>query len=243
MPSLQPRDFPFYDGQPRSLSPLAWGIALAMCALAFAALELIASLGRGPWLTFAAMLAFGLCNLAGLRLAAGRGWAAAFHRPSWRDIWIGLLAALATMIASGVVAALIFGAAHGAVAANPAMAKVSHIGGPERALFLAGSLVQLVGEEILTLVPFLAILTLATGRSLKRPVAIALAWVGSALLFAAAHLPTYDWHVVQTLAVIGVSRLILTTPYLLTKNLWSSVIAHVANDWGLILIMLTLAAL
>ena len=106
-----------------------------------------------------------------------------------------------------------------------------------RVLFLTGSLIQLVGEDVLTLVPFLAILAFVTGRlALHRPAAIGAAWLGSALIFAAAHLPTYDWHVVQTLVVIGVERLVLTIPYLLTKNLWSSVIAHVGNDWALMLI-------
>lgn len=242
MPGRPARDFPFYNGRPRRLSLGAWSLAFAMCALAFAALQTIASFGRGPWLTFAAMSAFGLCNLAGLWLAAGRDGAAAFHRPGRRDVAIGLLGALVTMIASAIAAALVFGALHGAVSANPAMAQVAHLDGAALALFLAGSVVQLIGEEVLTLVPFLAILTLATGRlGLARPVAIGMAWLGSALIFAAVHLPTYDWHVVQTLAVIGVARLALTTPYLLTKNLWSSVIAHVVNDWGLMLIAVALA--
>lgn len=236
------RDFPFYDGRPRRLSTGAWITALAMCAVAFAALEIIASFGRGPWMTFLGMSAFGLCNLAGLRLAAGRDWAAAFHALSRRDVAIGLLGAVGTMIASGIAGAVVFGALHGAVSANPAMGKVAHLAPPDLALFMAGSAIQLVGEEVLTLVPFLAILTLVAGR-LGRPrtLAIGAAWLGSALIFAAVHLPTYDWQIVQTLAVIGVARLVLTIPYLVTKTLWSSVIAHIANDWGLMLIVIAFA--
>jgi hypothetical protein len=51
------------------------------------------------------------------------------------------------------------------------------------------------------------------------------------LLFAAAHLPTYGWNVVQTLSGVGVARLILTLPYIMTRNLWVSSGAHVLNDW------------
>jgi membrane protease YdiL (CAAX protease family) len=50
-------------------------------------------------------------------------------------------------------------------------------------------------------------------------------------LFAAEHLPTYDWNVVQALRGVGVARLILTLPYIMTKNLWVSTGAHVLNDW------------
>ncbi|MEW5684017.1 MAG: CPBP family intramembrane glutamic endopeptidase [Pseudomonadota bacterium] len=245
-PSPACPDFPFYDGRPRRLAPTAWAIAFAMCALAFAALQAATLLGPGPWPTFLGMAAFGLINLTGLRLAAGRDWAAAFRRPGWRDVAVGLAGALACMLASAAVASLIYGATHGAVAANPITERAARLDAAGLALLLAGSAIQLVGEEVITLVPFLAILTVATGRLHsgsrlpRRPAAIGLAWVGSALVFAALHLPTYDWRIVQTLAVIGVARLVLTAPYLITRNLWSSVIAHVANDWTLMLGLLAL---
>ena len=49
---------------------------------------------------------------------------------------------------------------------------------------------------------------------------------------------TYHWHVSQALLVIGAARLVLTAPYLLTKNLWSSFIAHLTHDWMLFALVL-----
>ena len=60
---------------------------------------------------------------------------------------------------------------------------------------------------------------------------VLMAWVGSALLFGAIHLPTYGWNVVQALLLIGPVRLVLTLAYMKTKSIWASTIAHVLNDW------------
>lgn len=53
-------------------------------------------------------------------------------------------------------------------------------------------------------------------------------------MFGALHLPTYDWRVAPALVVIGTARLALTPPYILTKNIWSSTIAHITHDWVLL---------
>ncbi|MBJ8337775.1 CPBP family intramembrane metalloprotease [Antrihabitans sp. YC3-6] len=57
------------------------------------------------------------------------------------------------------------------------------------------------------------------------------AWLVTALIFGAVHLPTYDWNVVQAVVGIGIVRLILTLGYLITKNIWVSTGAHILNDW------------
>ena len=49
-----------------------------------------------------------------------------------------------------------------------------------------------------------------------------------------AHLPTYDWNILQCLVVIGGARLILSLAYIKTKSIWVSTIAHVLNDWVLL---------
>lgn len=76
-----------------------------------------------------------------------------------------------------------------------------------------------------------------------REVAILTAWIGSAALFGALHLSTYQWRLGQVLLIIGTARLVLTIPYLITKNLWSSTIAHIANDWIVFGAILLLSAL
>jgi hypothetical protein len=56
------------------------------------------------------------------------------------------------------------------------------------------------------------------------------AFVPAILLFGQAHLPTYNWNLVQCIAIIGSARPVLTLPWIMTKNLWVSTGAHVLND-------------
>ena len=61
--------------------------------------------------------------------------------------------------------------------------------------------------------------------------AIVGAWLISSLLFGLIHLPTYDWNLIQCIVVIGSARMVLTLPWILTKNIWVSTGAHIVNDW------------
>lgn len=101
-----------------------------------------------------------------------------------------------------------------------------------RLAFFAKTVPQLLGEELITLLPFLALMQLLSVRfGVGRKAAIVSAWLISALLFGLIHLPTYDWKLVQCIAVIGSARLVLTLPWILTKNIWVSTGAHIVNDW------------
>ncbi|MOA19360.1 CAAX amino terminal protease self- immunity [compost metagenome] len=61
--------------------------------------------------------------------------------------------------------------------------------------------------------------------------AIILAWVVASIIFGAYHLPTYNWNIIQAIVGIGIARVVLLYPYLKTKNIWTSFIVHVMNDW------------
>ncbi|MEG0002253.1 MAG: CPBP family intramembrane glutamic endopeptidase [Comamonas sp.] len=94
---------------------------------------------------------------------------------------------------------------------------------------------QLLGEELLTMLPFLAILAIllltASHWGWGRRSSIALALLGSTLLFSAGHLPTYDWNWVQCFVVIGAARVVWTLAYIATRSLWVSIGAHILTDW------------
>lgn len=231
------RDFPFYDGEPRRISLPGWLIVLATAAAGFAGLTLAPTLapGRvGGWIGIALFVAL---PLLGLRVAAGRHWTALFHRPTARDIWIGLAFAPCTLLVSGIVALGVMRLE--LTAANPVVALMHQLRGADLALFIAATAPQLLGEELITIIPFLALLTFLTARcGLSRRVAIIGAWIGSAMLFGALHLSTYQWHLGQVLLIIGTARLVLTVPYLITKNIWSSTIAHITNDWLIFAVVL-----
>jgi hypothetical protein len=100
-----------------------------------------------------------------------------------------------------------------------------------RVAYFAKTIPQLFGEEVVTLLPFLALLYLLTSRfGVGRKGAIVGAWLVSSLLFGLIHLPTYDWNLVQCIVVTGTARPVLTLPWILTKNIWVSTGAHIIND-------------
>lgn len=102
--------------------------------------------------------------------------------------------------------------------------------------FLARTFVQLIGEEVVSILPLLAVLWLCVTRfGLNRRLGVIIAIAVSTLWFSAMHLPTYDWNIVQCLGIIGTARVVMTLAYLVTRNLWVSTIAPITNDWALFL--------
>ncbi len=233
------RDFPFYDGRPVALTPGGWGLALLGCLLGFVALltaGLVLPSQTGRW---ASVFLFLGLPLAGLRLAAGPQWTALFPPLTWRDVWVGLAFMPVTFAASVAVALVV--TRMGATTSNPAVSLIADLGGRELALFAASTLPQLLGEELVTILPFLALLTLFTRVSgAKRKTAVVAAWLLSGLLFGTLHLSTYGWNLAQAFGIIAIARLCLSAPFLITKSIWSSTITHVTHDWvtfGLVLLL------
>lgn len=241
-PPAPGRDIPFYNGAPVRISLLGWLVVLAMSAAGFAALMAAPSLAPGRLGGWIGIALFVLLPLGGLRAAAGKHWTALFPRPTARDVWIGLAFAPCTLLVSALVALGVMRTQ--LTAANPVAAILLQLDGGERALFIAATAPQILGEELITVIPFIALLTFLSVRcGLSRKAAILGAWIGSAVLFGALHLSTYQWHLGQVLLIIGGARLVLTIPYLITKSVWSSTIAHIANDWIIFAVVLSLSAL
>lgn len=226
-------DFPFYDGQPVALSGRAWAAVLGAVVAAYLVLTLAgplaaAALGSVIWARLALALVFVALPLVVLARVAPQGWRALFRSVTWRDVaWMFGFAMLNMIVVFGVVALLM---PFLRMTVNP----IAGVRLPDLAAwvgFLAWMAIQLVGEELLTILPFLALLTWGRGRlGLGRRGAILLAWAGSTLAFSLAHLPTYNWNLLQCLAVVGTLRLVLSMAYLRTKNLWVSAGAHIIYD-------------
>lgn len=224
------RDFPFNDGAALRLTGPQWAFVLAMLALGFAALVApvpFFETRHGQLVPALLFVALPLCALG--HVAPGHA-TVLFRRVRGSDVaWMGVFAALA-LIASAAQAVVVEHLS--TVAENPAAQAVEHMDGAEIAWLFARTVPQLVGEELLTMLPFLATLSFVHMK-LGLPRRTAVWWAGgvSTLLFSAAHLPTYDWNVAQCFVVIGAARVVLTLAYVKTKNLWVSVGAHVVMDW------------
>lgn len=225
-------DFPFYDGRPVALSPLQWAALMVSLVIAFIALALPMDGPGGAWTEFVPAVLFCGIPLLALRQLAGRHWQSLFRRIGWRELgWTVGIAVLNLLVTTGV--ALVVQKLVGA-SANPAGDLLVAMDDGNRLLFFARMVPQLLGEELITILPFLAVMAgLTRGLGASRRSAWVSAWLISSLMFGLLHLPTYDWNWIQCIAVIGSARLVLSLAWIVSKNLWVSTGAHVLNDWAL----------
>lgn len=226
------REFPFFNGQPAHISGLQW---LLLMAAVVAGLLLVTLPIAWPWLPVGRVVPAVLIvviPLWALRWVAPAHWTCLFSKVSGRDVvWMFGFALLNIGVTVLVGLAL---QSQMAEAPNPGVAALQSASTWERLAIFANMAPQLLGEELITILPFLALMALFTQRlGASRKVALVGAWLVSAVLFGLIHLPTYGWNVAQCLAIIGTARLVLTLPWIMTKNLWVSTGAHIINDWTL----------
>ncbi|KQT54806.1 hypothetical protein ASG43_04420 [Aureimonas sp. Leaf454] len=222
-------DLPFCDGVPVRLAGRDWIVVLAATLAAFGILSLSpAGMLSGALSILPAILFTGL-PLAALAFVSG-GHAGALFKPyGLRAFGQSVLFAFATITASLAVASVV--QTFAPLQPNAVADVLATIGTFDLVVFLVRTFIQLIGEELTTVLPLLAVVWMCRARfgfghraSLVAGVAVSTTW------FAALHLPTYGWNVLQCFAVIGTARLVLTWAYLRTRNLWVCAGAHIIND-------------
>ena len=222
-------DFPYYSGRPVLLGGKAWLILMAALAVAFSALTLIPTQGFPHSLIPSLLFLF--IPLFALWWVAGPHWTALFRRVGLRQIGQMVLFALLTLVGSMAAALLLSQLA--TFSHNPVSVAFGEMSTRDLIARLIPTIPQLIGEELLGILPFLAVLWLCVTRlGLSRKVGIWIGLIVSALIFGAAHLPTYEWNWAQALIGIGSARVLLTLAYIVTRNLWVSSGAHILNDWS-----------
>ncbi|BDI23943.1 CAAX amino protease [Herbiconiux sp. L3-i23] len=230
---------PFYDGRPIEVAAWKWLIIVLACAAGFAALVLIPQ--PDQIVALVPRLLFPAIPLSVFILFTGRYWTSIFRRLSgWDllDMVVFWLLNLAVSAIVGLVVAAVFGANP-----NPATDGLAASGAANLVAFYVGTGIQLFGEEVFTLLPFLALMyLLVTKAHLGRKTSIVLAWLVTAVWFGAAHLPTYDWNFAQAFLIIGAARLVLTLAFIRTKNIAVSTGAHILNDWATFTVAIVVAA-
>lgn len=248
-------DFPFYRGLPVTIDGKGWARILSLLILGLLCLMMGYFPSLPYWLeSYALALLLPAAAILGLRWGAGPGAVRAlFRRPRLRDL--GTLAFfLVLSIASSMLLTQVadyLTAADAPLNSNPAaMAQdetfyqppldpldpegewvESSFGIGEFLLMRGAEVFQLMGEELLGVLPMLWMLWWFTKKGMPRIHAVWVSWVLSSLLFGVWHLPTYDFHLLQSLVVIGVGRMVDTAAYIKTKNLWMSYAVHLLFDW------------
>ncbi|MCB9825992.1 MAG: type II CAAX endopeptidase family protein [Planctomycetota bacterium] len=223
-------DFPYYNGLSQQITGPQWLFVMLGVVAGFAVLAAPIKWPGGSIGAFVPTILFFALPLLALRAVSPVHWRALFRRIRGRDIAMMFgfaLLNIAVAIGVGTLVKNLWGAA-----ANPAVGRLQESSALDNVLFLGRTIPQLFGEELISVLPFLALLWLLVGKmGWSRKAGIVMASLLTALLFGAAHLPTYEWNIPQCLIIIAVARLVLLLPYLITKNIWVSTGAHIINDW------------
>jgi uncharacterized protein len=223
------RDFPFYRDSPVAISGQRWLLAVLACAVGFAVLSTVGFEDQRAELIPRILF---LAIPAAVFIWASQGrWRALFKPVKASDVGAMVVFWLLNLVVSALAAAIVSGGDFNHLNANSATDDLAEAGAAQIAAFYVGTGIQLMGEEVFTILPFLALLWFLSRRGMSRKASILIAWGVTAVWFGAAHLPTYDWNVLQAIVVIGAARLVLTLAYIRTKNLWVCFGAHVLNDW------------
>lgn len=223
------RDFPYYDGEPVDVAGWKWGVIILACVAGF--LVLLFYPATNDLQSLVPRVLFPAIPMAVFVGFTGRYWKSLFKKLTGADFLnmvVFWLLNLAVTSAVGLVVLVLFGAN-----ANSATDGVVGGGALQIVSFYVGTGIQLFGEEVFTILPFLAIMYLLfTKAKLSRNTSVVLAWLITAAWFGAAHLPTYGWNFAQAFLIISGARLVLTLAYIRTKNILVSTGAHILNDWS-----------
>ena len=157
-----------------------------------------------------------------------------FRVPQVKDIKIIILGLIATMILSAIINFILTGGI-----ANTATDAAMN---DSPTVLLIGLVIQLIGEELLKLIPLMLVVAF-TYKSLGRKTAIIVGIVISQLLFALVHIPAYGFDLRFLILALGVGSCVLPISYILTKNVAVSYFIHLIEDLIGLVVMLGTAGL
>ena len=176
------RDFPFYNGAPVGLSAGQWLFLMAAVAVGFAVLVAPIPWPAGPLGAMIPAVLFPLIPMVALAQVAPGHWKALFGKVGGRELRLMLGFALLNIVVTMGVGAIVYALTD--VTSNAANAQLAASDTAGRIAFFAKTIPQLFGEEVVTLLPFLALMTLLSNRfGVGRKGAIVGAWLVSSLLF------------------------------------------------------------
>ncbi|MEK4235766.1 type II CAAX endopeptidase family protein [Paenibacillus sp. FSL H8-0261] len=225
-------DYPLYNGQPYFMPIGKWVVILASIVVGYLTMTVeIPFLPNEVQIKIAPFL-FTLFPLIALVWATKGKLGILFKKPEVSHVLYGILFFIINFIVTLGVAALL--SSMGAVTVNAVLGHGDTLSTGEKLWTLFFSGFQLIGEELLTILPFLAIMQLCfIGFKMSRKASVFIALIVTALIFGALHLKTYNFNFAQAILGIGIARIILTLAYMKTKNIWTSIIAHILNDWAI----------
>lgn len=252
-------DFPFYNDKPIQLSWTKWILWVGLTFLSyfvFSGFIFSPIINNSSWLKqlltsnnqtiytfiitcFLLVITFFIVFFT-YKIISGSRWNALFRKLEKKEIiysiLLGIIGMVMTVLYTKFILNDIF---HVKTVADLATQRESSTNTIIDISTFITTFIQLILEEMWVVVPFLFVLMICHKKlKINRKISILLAWTISSIIFGLYHIPSYSGNVVQSLLVIGVSRLFLTFPYLRYKNIWASYIAHCSWDFSPLLITL-----
>lgn len=164
-----------------------------------------------------------------------KGFPTLFHSPKEKSKNFFLtvfLSYLASMIYSFVLVSLMHFMGI-STSANPLTESISG----EEHIYLVKDLIlpaiQIVGEELLTIIPLILIINVLLRFGVNDRITKVFTILATSLLFGALHLSTYNWNLIQCLLVIGIGRIPNTLATMKQDTLWAGITSHILFDWTL----------
>ncbi|PTT18502.1 CPBP family intramembrane metalloprotease, partial [Acidovorax sp. HMWF029] len=156
------REFPFFNNQPVRLSTPQWLLLMAAVVAGFLVVTLPIAWPWPPLGRLVPSLLMAAIPLWALRWVAPGHWQVLFARVSARDVlWMFFFALLNIVVTVSVGLML---ASVMAQAPNPGAMLLQASDTGDRVIIFANMAPQLLGEEVITVLPFLALMALFTQR-------------------------------------------------------------------------------
>lgn len=220
-------DFPYYNGKPQSLTVGQWSVLVLVLVVQFFIMSTV-KLSFLPVhvATIVMDLFLVLVPLGLLKLFTGQVFGPLFKPLKVRDTGIIIKYVLLAFVVS-IASTIVLNIVGWHTSDNGASAQVTSM---TSYLFLfIDNIFSLFWEELISLIPFLAVLALLQHR-MSRKTAIITSTLVTSIFFGALHLPSYSWNVPMVFTSIVAIRLVLNASYIKTKNIWVTYLIHLVYD-------------
>lgn len=234
--------YPFYNGDVKKISLVKWFIILVSVIISFTLMLWIESFLPTNFIFIQSFKVIFLFMLAGFTLALlpllamqaaiGSEWKQLFKPIQKKDIKTVLIYILFVIffnIISGILVNLL-GGGNGDYALGDITIH-SQNGWYAFILNNLESIPQLFGEELLALLPLLAIYAGLINLNVSKKVATGIALIVSSAIFGLVHLPAYQWDFVQVIIGLGLVRIPISWLFIKTKNIWLTFLVHYFYDF------------
>lgn len=220
------RDFPFYNNNPklraRDVIILILGIIVSFLVLAIVPIRVLGS------------TLFSIINVITLAYACRWDLSLFFKKFHEDDIGIIIFCVIGYYLTSFIVGFTLLsnGVSH---TQNPVMYNVTYV-------TLVMTVIQIVGEEIIRLVPFILVLALVYRFLKNRMLGIVIGLIVSSGLFGLIHVGAYS-NLLFSVLNVGLSSMFVTLAYIRTKNIWVSYTVHAIIDLVILSLVMILQEL